>query len=192
MKNKEKIITISEIAIFTAIAFVLDFAATLYSGYIFPNGGSFSLAILPLVVLSFRRGPVAGIFAGFILGLLDLTDGFYTYSDTWYKAFIQIGFDYIFTYMLVGLVGLFKPLVKKCGSFVIILISIFTAGFLKFTSHFLSGVLFWPEFPNQPFLDRCIYSLLYNGSYMLPTTIICCVIGLILVKTYKKMFLIEE
>lgn len=190
MKQRKEIISLCEVAIFAAIGFVLDFAANLYSGFIFPNGGSLSFALIAVVIVSFRRGTIYGMSCGLIIGLLDLTDGFYTISDTWYKAFMQVGLDYIFTYMLVGLSGLFKPLCKKVKpQFVVLLATVF-AGIVKFISHFLSGVLFWPEFPNQPFLDRCIYSLLYNGSYMLPTIIISAVIVFIVAINYNKLFLI--
>ena len=35
MKNKKEIISLCEVAIFAAIGFVLDFAANLYSGFIY-------------------------------------------------------------------------------------------------------------------------------------------------------------
>jgi thiamine transporter len=192
MKKKNEIISLCEVAIFAAIGFVLDFAANLYSGFIFPSGGSLSFALIAVVIISFRRGTIYGVSCGLIIGLLDLTDGFYTISDTWYKAFMQVGLDYVFTYMLVGLSGLFKPLCKKIKpSFVIVFSTVF-AGCLKFLSHFLSGVLFWPEFPNQPFVDRCIYSVLYNGSYMLPTIIISAIIVFLITINYQKLFLIDD
>lgn len=191
MKKRNEIISLCEVAIFAAIGFVLDFAANIYSGFIFPNGGSLSFALIAVVIISFRRGPIYGVCCGLIIGLLDLTDGFYTISDTWYKAFMQVGMDYIFTYMLVGLSGLFKPICKKIKPCYVILFSTIFAGFLKFISHFLSGVLFWPEFPNQPFVDRCIYSIIYNGSYMLPTIIISAIITFIIAINYEKLFLIE-
>ena len=110
--KKNKISTMAEIAAFASIAFVLDVLAGFYSGF-FPSGGSISLAIIPIVILSFRRGPIAGVLCGLLVGLLDLTDGFYTISTTWYHSILQVGFDYILGYMLVGLVGLAKPLFKK-------------------------------------------------------------------------------
>lgn len=192
MKNKKEIISLCEVAIFAAIGFVLDFVANLYSGFIFPNGGSLSFAMLAVVIISFRRGTIYGVSCGLIIGLLDLTDGFYTIADTWYKAFMQVGLDYIFTYMLVGFSGIFKPLCYKFKPKFVILFSTIFAGMLKFFCHFLSGILFWPEFPNQPLFERCIYSLVYNGSYMLPTIIISAIIIFIISINYEKLFLIEE
>ena len=88
MKRRTKIIFMAEIAIFSAIGFVLDFLASLYSGF-FPFGGSVSLALIAIVVLSYRRGFGAGIVCGLIIGLLDLTDGFYTVADKWYNSLLQ-------------------------------------------------------------------------------------------------------
>ena len=189
--KKQKIIGLAEVALFSAIAFVLDLLATLYSGF-FPSGGSISLAIIPIVILSFRRGPLAGVIGGLIVGLLDLTDGFYTVADTWYNSIFQIGLDYIFTYMLVGAIGLFKPLIKKININVLIPIATFVAGLLKYLSHFLSGILFWPQFPNQPLGDRIAYSLVYNGGFMIPTIVVTVILSVVLVLKFKKLFLIEK
>ena len=125
----------AEIAIFAAIGFVLDLLASLYSGF-FPFGGSVSFALVTVVIISFRRGVISGVFCGLLIGLLDLTDGFYTIADTWYNSIFQIGMDYIFTYMLVGVVGLFKPLFKRFSKVVIITLSTVFAGFLKYFMNF--------------------------------------------------------
>ena len=190
MKNK-KIITMAEIAVFASIGFVLDLLATFYSGF-FPSGGSISLAIIPIIIISFRRGPVAGITTGLIVGLLDLTDGFYTIAEEWYNSLFQIGLDYIFTYMLVGCVGLTKPLIKKINPTIVITVSTFFGGLLKYFSHFLSGILFWPEFPNQPIIERVIYSLVYNGSYMLPTILISTLIVMLMCMKFKELFNLKK
>jgi thiamine transporter len=191
MKQKTKIITMAEIAVFASIGFILDLLAGLYSGF-FVNGGSISFAMVAVIILSYRRGCVAGVCCGLIMGLLDLTDGFYTFADTWYNSIIQIGMDYIFTYMLVDIVALAKPLIKKFNYTIVLTVSTVLAGTLKFISHFLSGILFWPEFPNQPFLERCGYSLVYNGGYMLPSIILSAVIVCLMSIKFKQLFLLED
>lgn len=189
--KKTKIITLSEVAVFAAIGFVLDLLANLYSGY-FPFGGSISFALVAVVIVAFRRGSVAGICCGLIIGLLDLTDGFYTVSDTWYNSILQIGMDYIFTYMLVGLVGLAKPLLKKYNNVLVITLATILGGFIKYLCHFLSGILYWPKFEGQPFLERVVYSITYNGGYMIPTIIICGVISFLLSLKFENIFVIEN
>lgn len=171
MKRKTKIITMAEIAAFASVAFVLDMLSSLYSGF-FVSGGSISIAMVPIIILSLRRGPVAGVLCGLIVGLLDLTDGFYTVTDAWYKVFLQVGLDYILTYMFVGLIGLFKPLFSKIKLLPTVVMLTTIAGVGKFMSHFLSGILFWPQFDGQALGERMIYSLVYNGSYMLPSIIL--------------------
>ena len=191
MKQKTKIITMAEIAIFASIGFILDLLASLYSGF-FVNGGSISFAMIVVVIISYRRGVLSGVCCGLIMGILDLTDGFYTFADTWYKSILQIGMDYIFTYMAVGVVALAKPLIKRFNYVFIIVLSTIFGGVLKFFFHFLSGVLYWPEFPGQPFLERCLYSIVYNGSYMLPSIIVSGIIIGLMATKFKQLFLLEE
>ena len=192
MKNKEKIILCVEVAIFAAIGFVLDLLASLYSGYLFPFGGSLSLALIPIVVLSFRRGPLAGFLCGLLVGALDLIDGVPPFTDTWYNYFLMIMLDYLLAYPLAGLCGLFKPLIKKMDFKLVVTIASFFGGMAKFIVHFLSGVILWPEFPGQPILERCIYSLSYNGSYMIPTIIVCTCLMFLLSFKFKNLFNIED
>ena len=191
MKQKTKIITMAEIAIFASIGFILDLLASLYSGF-FVNGGSISFAMIAVVIISYRRGCLAGVCCGLIMGLLDLTDGFYTYAETWYESILQIGMDYIFTYMVIGIVALAKPLIKRFNYTLVITISTVIGGLLKFILHFLSGILYWPEFPGQPILERSVYSLVYNGGYMLPSIIISALIISLMAIKFKQLFLLEE
>ena len=189
MKNK-KIVTMTEIAVFASIGFVLDVLATFYSGF-FVNGGSISFAMLAVIILAYRRGTVAGISCGLIIGLLDLTDGFYTIADTWYNSLFQIGLDYIFTYMLVGFVGLIKPLIKKSLT-TSLLVATLIGGLIKYASHFTSGLLFWPQFDNQPYSERIVYSLVYNGSYMIPTIVVCSIAIIFISLKFKDLFIVKE
>ena len=94
--------------------------------------------------------------------------------------------------MFIGFIGLAKPLLKKFNHVMIISISTFIAGVIKYLFHFLSGVLFWPEFPGQPLLERVGYSLVYNGGYMIPTIIICTVISVLLSVKFKDLYLKTE
>ena len=192
MKNKEKLILCAEVAIFASIGYVLDLLASLYSGYLFPFGGSLSLAMIPVLVISFRRGPVAGVLCGLIVGALDLLDGVPAFTDTWYNYMFMILLDYLLAYPMVGLVGIFKPLVSKLDYKIVILVASLIGGVGKFLIHFLSGILLWPEFPGQPILERCVYSLTYNGTYMFPTIIACSVISFLLSFKFKEIFKIEK
>ena len=111
----------AEVAIFAAIGYVLDLLASLYSGYLFPFGGSLSLALIPVVIISFRRGVFPGVISGFIIGLLDMLDGgIPAFTDTWYNYLLMISLDYLLAYTVVGLCGLFKPCIKKLNHKILI------------------------------------------------------------------------
>ena len=192
MQNKDKIILCVEVAIFASIGYVLDLLASLYSGYLFPFGGSLSLALVPVVILSFRRGPFAGFLCGLIVGMLDLLDGVPAFTDTWYNYLFMIFLDYLIAYPMAGLVGFFKSLSKKLNISFVIVIATLVGGLAKFMVHFTSGVLLWPEFPNQPFLERCIYSFTYNGTYMFPTIIACTIVIYLLALKFKQLIFVKE
>lgn len=150
-------------ALCVAISFVLS-CITIYR---LPNGGSITPAsMLPIMLFAYLYGPIPGLAAGLIHGMLQLVQGAYVIHP------FQFLLDYIFPFALLGLCGLFR---KSYNQF---LIGIVVASFVRFLIHFLSGYLFFymyaPE-GQSPF----VYSLLYNGSYMLPETIICLLVAMV-------------
>ena len=189
MKRKN-LIVMAEIAIFAAIGFILDLISNLVSSF-FPNGGSIGIAMIAVIVITYRRGIIPGFITGLLMGLLDMTDGYYAISDSWWKVFFQIGFDYLFGYAFVAICGLVKPLFKK-NFLLFATIGAVIGGLGKYLSHFLAGVIFWPEFPNQPIIDRIIYSLVYNGSYMLPSIILTTAILFVLAYKVKDIIVVSN
>ena len=152
-------------AISIAIAFVLS-----YIKISLPQGGSVTPAsMLPILVYAWAFGPAAGITAGFVYGCLQLMQGM------WILHPVQVVLDYLLPFALLGLAALSKKNLQ---------IGIVIACVARFLSHYVSGLIFWrmyaPE--GQPV---AIYSLLYNGSYMLPETIIC--LALSFVPQIKKL-----
>lgn len=196
MENKNKILSargIAEIAILTAIAFGLDFLqGGLWRG-VFTNGGSIGLAMIPILLLCYRRGFISGLISGFVLSFLQMLGGVYAISDTWYNVFLQIGLDYIFAYPVVALAGLFfKPFQNANNNkdrIKWIIVGTTIGGVAKFMCHFLAGILFWKNFAFKA--GPYVYSLVYNGAYMLPNIIIAAVI-LIIILLKAPQLLIEE
>ena len=59
----------------------------------------------------------------------------------------------------------------------------------RFLCHFLSGWMIWDAlFPNELGMTSAVYSLWYNGSYMLPEILITAVLACILVPWVQKTF----
>ncbi len=62
----------------------------------------------------------------------------------------------------------------------------FMAGFLRFMCSFLSGVLIWGNLTDG--LPAWTYSLVYNGSYMLPETLLTMVAAVLLCRVAPQIF----
>lgn len=165
---------IAEIAIFAAIGTVLDIVQGFYTDFIpvFNFGGSVGVAMIAVFIISYRHGLLPGLLCGFLMGMIDLMNGFYAISDEWYKVFSQVALDYWLGYTVVGIAGMFSSKLKssetKKQGIIILSIACFVGAFAKFFCHFLSGVIFWPSED----MNAVLYSIIYNGGYMLPSFIL--------------------
>ena len=111
-------------------------------------------------------------------------------------------FDYIVAFAVVGLSGVFKKKIEN--SRVSFAIGAGLAVFLRFACHFATGFIIWREYAvdtlsvNEFGLKivntfsgeglAAIYSLIYNGSYMLAEAIISSVCGMIIFKKRAELF----
>ena len=95
--------------------------------------------------------------------------------------------DYIVAYSVLGLAGLFHK--KRYGFYYGILVG----GAARFLCHYFTGATIWAVYMPESFFGMTMtspwfYSLLYNGSYMLPSIILCVVVFALLYKPLKKYF----
>lgn len=174
--SKRHLSTLTEIAILAALAVVLD-RLPLYS---MPDGGSVTLAMLPILLIAWRRGFKAGLLTGFSVGLIQLLFGGY------FLNLFQVGLDYLLAYATIGAAGLLSltPKKEQLGK---LILGTGLAGLLRLFSHFLSGIIFYGS--NAPAgVPVWRYSLVYNASYMLPMTVISMVIIALLYKMRPKFF----
>ena len=136
------------------------------------------LSMLPIVMLSVMLGIKWGLGGAFAYSLLQLflgiaLDGLLGWGLTPIMLIGTILFDYIFAFTALGLAGIFR----KKGTLGIT-VGIVLSMFLRFISHFISGYVifknleqfevFGSVFTNRPIL----YSICYNGLYMLPEIVI--------------------
>ena len=198
MKEKKfTISTITEIGVFAAIAFALDLLAAGIWRFAFVNGGSISIAILPVLFVTYRRGTIPGMVCGLIVSILQMLSGVYVISGAWYLVLLQILLDYVLTYPLVALAGLIfavaKKQEKKGSRITFIALGILFGGLFKFLCHFLAGVIFWSSsiawssFEGMPVL----YSLVYNGAYVLPSIIVSAIIFIIIYRIQPSLFRVK-
>lgn len=154
--------------------------------YSLPNGGSITLfSMVPFILISFRHGAKWGMFTGFVNSLLQMILGFYAPPAPGLLPLVgMILLDYVLAFTVLGLACVFaKPFKNQ-----LVGVGVGTAVVcaLRFVCSFLSGVLIWGNLSEG--LPAWIYSLTYNGSYMLPETILTTVAVVILYKTAPVLF----
>ena len=151
--------TLCEGAIMVALAQALSYLKFMQ----LPNGGSLTPAIFPIVFFALRWGLGQGLLAGFAFGLLQLIfDGAYAWG--WQSMLL----DYLVAFTPLGLAGLFRG--KAWG------ITIYR--------------IYEPKnIPGFGTFDNAnLYSLVYNGSYMLPNMLLALAIAAVLYIPLKKYF----
>ena len=153
-------------AIMVALATVLSFIRVVK----LPWGGSITLlSMLPIVLFSIRRGIKSGLTVSFLFALIQfiqgIMDGLFGWGLTPGSLIACIFLDYLLAFTVLGLAGLFRH--KGVTGWIS---GIALAILLRFTMHFLSGVIIWQSFGQlwgDFFTENTVlYSLLYNGAYM--------------------------
>jgi len=165
-----------------ALATVLSYIRV----YKLPWGGSITLlSMLPVVIFSIKHGVKYGLTVSFIFSLVQLLqgimDGLFGWGLTSGMLVACILFDYILAFSVLGIAGIFR----KQGFFGWLL-GIILALMLRYACHFTTGVVIWKSvgalwdgFSTDNFW---LYSLLYNGSYMLPEIIFTTIGAAIMLK----------
>ena len=157
--------------------------------YRLPNGGSITIAILPLVFFAIRYGVGWGFLAGFAYGGLDYFLGLSSAID-----WTTIICDYFLAYGLLGLgAGLMKG--RKWSA----CFGTLVGGVLMFLSSYLVGVFVWGKWMPEEFLGMTMttpwfYSFLYNITWAGPDILITLIIFVILyqVKPMRRYLLRQD
>ncbi len=175
-KSKLTLRALTEGAVFAALALVVGKLKV----FELPQGGSISLAMLPVFLYCSRWGFGPGMLVSFVYSLLKLSfDGAYAWG--WQSI---LG-DYLVAYTALGLAGLFHR--QKYGFFT----GASVGALARFLIHYVVGATVWAEYMPETFFGMTMhspwfYSFLYNGSYMIIDTILCMIVGLLLWKPMGK------
>lgn len=177
MRN-QKVLLLVEIAIFAALGFVLDFVA-----FKMPQGGSVSLVMIPIVLMAIRRGPIAGIITGLLVGLLQIVSGLINVTPLSFSfVILQVIFDYLVAYGVVGFAGLLRKQYfnniaqnKRYNLMFTIVLATFVGSFLRYNIHVITGIFFWGMYADEG-QNVVLYSIIYNATYMIPVFLLTAVI----------------
>lgn len=158
VRNERTRITI-EIALTIALAVVLG----LFTPFKMPQGGGISLVMLPLFILSLRRGVGVGLAAGLLYGVLDsMIDPFVVHP-------LQYLLDYPIAFAGVALAGLFAPAWRRAvssgsmlsGIWTILLPAVVCGTLARYLAHVASGAVFFAEYAPEG-QNVWVYSAVYN------------------------------
>ncbi|MFW6410130.1 MAG: energy-coupled thiamine transporter ThiT, partial [Halanaerobiales bacterium] len=142
-----------------------------------PQGGSISLEMLPILLVALRWGGKPGLMAGLVYGLVQLMFNPYIVHP------VQLLMDYPIPYMMLGVAGFFT-ITKNQGreiNYVKVSLALITAVFLRFVVHVLSGVIFFSSYAPEG-QNVWVYSIVYNGTVMIPSLILCYVVLVLILK----------
>ncbi len=201
MKTKKLVTS----AMLIAIAAVLS----IFQPFQLPFGGGITIAsMMPIVLIAFCFGTRQGLFAAFIFSLLQLLLGMKTVSAFFlpgedqmilWQAIVVCLLDYVVAYTVLGFGGILKHKIKNDTA--AICLGSVLALTLRYCVHIISGAIFfgaWAEwfFTQEGFytigakiMESCsngslawVYSIFYNGTYMLPEIIITAILTPIVYK----------
>lgn len=192
MSNKTKMLV--EGAAMVALATVLSFIRV----FKLPWGGSVTLfSMLPIFVYAIRWGLKPGFIVSFTYSLVQffqgIMDGLFGWGLTPVMLIACIFIDYLLAFTVLGIAGVFRS--KKTA---LNIAGISIATLLRFVCHFLSGIVIWHSYGELwdgfSTESEILYSLLYNGAYMLPELVLT-LIGAVILFTLpqtKKLLLNTE
>ena len=168
MKSQNNIVKLATCAVMVALATALSLIPL---GIKMPLGGSLTpLSMLPICLISVMFGLRWGFGTAFVYAsaqfLIDLPAAM-SWGMTPAVWAGMIIFDYFIAFTVLGIAGIFRKK-RELGA----LLGSVLALFLRFASHVISGTFFFdiwmPEGWSNPFL----YSICYNGAFMLPELVL--------------------
>ena len=201
MKTKR----LTESAMLIALAIILELISKMFIPEL-PFGGQITLAaMLPVVLIAYRHGVKWGFVAAFTYSLLQMALGAKTVSAAFlpgyfgdgamlFNALLMCLLDYVLAYTMLGLGGLTRNMQKKGAGLACGVLIALTARYL---CHILSGYILFGSYAEWFFTQEgfpawgaslvqslnptalsIIYSIVYNGMYMVPEMIVTTIAAL--------------
>ena len=181
-------------AVFIALATVLS----LFQPLRLPQGGGITImSMLPIILIAYRYGVKWGLVSSIVFSVIQMLCGFNTVSSffmpgdnqqIWWKAILICLIDYVIAYSVLCLGGLFR---KRASAPVALTLGTIVAVSARYLAHIISGAIFFGSYAEWFFTDvmggdfgagmlsqysgaglAILYSVIYNGLYMIPEIII--------------------
>lgn len=218
--KKKNLYWLVESAVMIALAIVLEIVSKMFLPKL-PFGGQFTIvSMLPVILVGWKYGITKGLVTGFayslaeaVIGIADgtITAAFLPVEEDGLgvgKAILMLFLDYILAYTVLGFAAMYKKSIKK--NWLSLALGALTVLVFRYMSHILSGYILYGAWAEWFFTEKVswgagiyakfkenanilslVYSIIYNGLYMIPeiiiTPIVAAVVGKIpqLTKTVK-------
>ena len=211
MTNKTRRLT--ESAMLLAIAIVLELISKTFIPKLHFGGQVTLVSMLPVVLISYRHGAKWGLVAAFAYALLEMAIGSETVMAAFQPGYFGEGvlivnaivmcvLDYVVAYTVLGLGGIFRGKIKNPG------LSLMTGSLValgaRYVAHILSGYILFAGYAEwfftqdgfpawgatlveslSPGVLGFVYSVVYNGMYMIPEMIFTAVVAVLLARVPK-------
>lgn len=177
-KSNSNLLKLTECAVMLALSIALSFVKV----WDMPMGGSVTLlSMLPVMLISVKYGIKGGLPIAFLYALFQLLMGVasgnvFVYCTTGVMVVVCVLFDYLLPFSVLGCAAMFRkpaaglrPQNRKAADallltgFVLVIVA-------RFLCHYVTGFAIWGQWAPEG-QSKFIYSLLYNGQYMLPECI---------------------
>ena len=194
-KKKINLKVLTECAMLVALSCVLSiFPKFKFLAY----GGSITFcSMLPIILISYRRGIKWGLLSGLVLAIFQMLTGFSAAGINLFSVFMIVIFDYLAAFTVLGFGGMFKGKFNNVGKE--LALGSLAVLLLRLLSYIISGFFVWGEYAEWFFeqmgelgqtiianvhgnLFPLLYSVVYNASYMIPEIIITVVVSLLFSK----------
>ncbi len=185
MKTTKKL-TLS--AVMVAMSTVLLFVSKLVPSL--PNGGQITLAsMVPVIFVSLLLGTKWGLVTSFVYALIQMMTGFYPPPTQNFLSFVAvIMLDYIIAFGCLGFAHFFGRFFKNDR--IKYSVSAAIVVFIRYVCHIFSGVIIWGVYTPKG-QGVWAYSILYNGSYMIPEIIISSIVISLIIPVLKRRKLFD-
>ena len=180
LKGGHKTVWNTKMMAMGAVCIALSSVLSMIKIWKMPQGGSITAAsMLPLMLFSYVYGMGPGCLVGALYGVLQFI------IEPYFLSLPQMLLDDPIAFGMMGLAGLFS---KMDNENLGLTVGVVLASVGRFVAAVLSGVIFFAEYAGDQ--NPWVYSIVYNGSYMLPECIICVIlclaVGLRLARQLKK------
>ncbi|MCC5803312.1 energy-coupled thiamine transporter ThiT [Rossellomorea vietnamensis] len=188
MKNT-RLVVLLEASLMAAFAIILDLLPSIKLS----PSISISIAMVPIFLLSYRRGLRAGLIGGFLWGGLQIALG-----DAWIATPVQMVIEYFIAFAFIGFAGVFTGKIQgalggghRSKSIFWVVMATFAGSLARYFWHFIAGFVFFAEYaPDE--MSPLLFSLIVNGITMLGSAVLCSVVMVIIVNIAPRLIKVQS